>query len=45
MKSSAFIVIETIIIVIFVENRILLLINDILNNLIIDEFAASIIDV
>ena len=45
MISFAFIIIEAIIVVIFVENRILLLIDDTLNNFIINEFVTSIIDV
>ena len=43
--SFASVVIETIVVVIFIENRILLLINDTLNNFVIDEFVVSIINV
>ena len=43
--SFAFVVIETVVVIIFVKDKILLLINDILNNFIIDEFATSITDV
>ena len=43
--SFAFVVIETILIIIFIENKILLLINDTLNNFIINEFVVSIINV
>ena len=45
MTSFAFVVIETIVVIIFVENRILLLINDLSDNFVIDEFAVSIINV
>ena len=43
--SSAFVVIETVIVIIFVENKTLLLIDDTFNNFVIDEFVASIINV
>ena len=43
--SSASVIIKTIVVVIFIEDRILLLINDTLNNFVIDESVASIIDV
>ena len=43
--SFAFIVIKTTVIIIFIENKILLLIDDTLNNFVIDEFIASIINV
>ena len=43
--SFVFVVIETIVVVIFVESKILLSIDDTSNNFIIDEFVASITDV
>ena len=43
--SFAFVIIKIIIIVIFVEDKILLLIDDTLNSFIINEFVVSIIDV
>ena len=41
----ASVIIETIVIVIFVESKILLLIDDTLNNFVINKFAVSIINV
>ena len=43
--SFAFIVIKTIVVIIFIKNKILLSINDTLNNFVVDEFAVSIINV